>query len=298
MNQRYNFIPLTEKQNLDIVELAKQQKISIVSDDAPIANDLLLLLERKNITLLQYPIEDNGAKSFSAMFLTTSDAGIECSFIGLNTNDYYDNQIFSIVHELYHYAKKDEWHISRANESDSSDLTELFADKFAAEFILPLQTFKKIIVSEFEKSEISQIHTTTLLRFIARIHCTWWLPYKSIVRRLLEAGSINQNVYDVLYEIDARNASGEYYKIGLAIDETIFPMLNCITRKIGAQAADLEVLVRNYEDGITSEAEFIDDLSIFDKKPEGFGVSFEISPEDISETNELWNEGTKDESEC
>ena len=43
--------------------------------------------------------------------------------------------------------------------------------------------------------------------------------------------------------------------------------------------------------------EFINDLAIFSKKPEGFGVSFEISPENIAEINELWNEDIKDESE-
>ena len=94
------------------------------------------------------------------------------------------------------------------------------------------------------------------------------------------------------------NPSGEYFKIGLAIDETIFSILNCVTRKIGAQAADLEVLVRNYSDGITSESEFIDDLSIFGKKAEDLGVSFEINQEDISEINKLWDEGIKGESEC
>lgn len=284
---------LTEKQEFDIVELAKQQRNLLGSDDAPIANDLLLLLEKKNITLVQYPIEDDGTRSFGAMFLTTKDADIEFNFIGLNTNDYYDKQIFSIAHELYHYAKKDQWHISRDEEDKAGDFTELLADRFAAEFILPLQTFKKIIVSEFDKSKLFDLQLSTILRLIARIHCTWWLPYKSIVRRLLEAGSINQEIYHKLYQIEERRPDGEYYKIGLATNEHDFKMLNDITRKVGTGAADLEILVRNYEDGIISESQLADDLLLFRKTPEDFGVAFEIDEEDAVELNELFAEGAK-----
>ena len=284
---------LTEKQEFDIVELAKQQRNSLGSDDAPIANDLLLLLEKKHITLVQYPIEDDGTRSFGAIFLTTKDADIDFNFIGLNTNDYYDKQIFSIAHELYHYAKKDQWHISRDDEDKSGDFTELLADKFAAEFILPLHTFKKIVVSEFDKSELFDLQLSTILRFIARIHCTWWLPYKSIVRRLLEAGSINQEIYNRLYQIEERRPDGEYYKIGLTTNEHDFKMLNDITRKVGTGAADLEILVRNYEDGIISESQLADDLLLFGKTPEDFGVAFEIDEEDAVELNELFAEGAK-----
>ena len=163
----------------------------------------------------------------------------------------------------------------------------------AAEFILPLHTFKKIVVSEFDKSELFDLQLSTILRFIVRIHCTWWLPYKSIVRRLLEAGSINQEIYNRLYQIEERRPDGEYYKIGLTTNEHDFKMLNDITQKVGTGAADLEILVRNYEDGIISESQLADDLLLFGKTPEDFGVAFEIDEEDAAELNELFAEGAK-----
>jgi len=137
-------------------------------------------------------------------------------------------------------------------------------------------------VKEFGAIEISALPKSTLLRFIARLHCVWWLPYKAIVKRLLEARAITNAVFDELYAVEERTPTGQYYRIGLSTNPQYFTLLNTVTDKVGTSASNLEDALRNYEDDIISEDELIRGLQLFDVKPEDFGIEFvpDISDEE------------------
>lgn len=278
-----NEFSISPCEHFELAELAKKQKASVlIGTENPIGNDLSLFLEKNDIILLEYPIERAGSNSFSAMFLQTEANGQMFSFIGVNTADYYDKQIFAIAHELYHFASHDKPHISREGEQTNPD--ERKAEYYAAEFLLPLETLKGMIFVEFSKSDISNVSQIKLLRFIARIHCTWWLPYKAIVKRLCEANAITKKVYDSLYKIDERDESGPYYRIGCSTNEPYFKMFNTITKRIGTSAHNLEHVIRNFEDDIISEDELIQGLCLFNTSPEAFGVDF-----GVDESSEDWD---------
>ena len=100
-----NSVVLNEKQIQDIRMLAraKRQELGFVGE-TPIANDIFTILERLNIRLLEYPIISEGDRpAFSAAVMYSKEGNQELVFIGLNTADYFDKQIFAIAHELYHF---------------------------------------------------------------------------------------------------------------------------------------------------------------------------------------------------
>lgn len=264
---------IPEKTQSELAKQAKRLKGQLsIGDEAPIGNDLPAVLQKLGIILLEYPIQRTGSDSFSAIFCRVKVDDREVLFLGVNSWDYYDRQLFAIAHELYHFLNPGQPHISR--DDVAGNPIEQLADWFAAELLLPLQVLKTQIMDAFGKNEINGFSRSALLRFIARLQCTWWLPYKSIVHRLYEADAISEDTYQSLFSIDERNPGDMYYRIGEATSREAFHLLNKQTKRCGTESVNLEDCLRNYEDGIISEEELYDGLQLFDRTPEDFGISF------------------------
>lgn len=284
------FHKIPDMVQLDIARQARQLKGQLqVGNEVPIGNDLPMLLLQLNIILLEYPILRAGSDSFSALFWRTQAEGKPLHFLGVNSCDYYDRQLFAIAHELYHFLNQGVPHISR--DSIDQPPEEQRADWFAAEFLLPLQILKEKVLFAFGKNDISSFPLSKLLRFVAQLQCTWWLPYQSIIYRLAEADAINEVTFKKLFEIDARNTDGLYYRIGLATSKENFKLLNTVTMRTGTDGENLEVVLRNYEDGIISEEELYEGLSLFGVSPGDFGISFMPDETEDEETGGTGDEG-------
>lgn len=284
-------ISLNEIQIENIRKLAgdERRKLGFIGE-TPIANDIFTILENMNILLLEYPIKSDDVKpAFSAALMCSTEGDKELVFIGLNTADFFDKQIFAIAHELYHFYTKTGSHLSRLSEEEDS-YVEAEANRFAAEFLFPESTLKSIVLDEFKTSSLRKIQTKMLLRFIARLQCVWWLPYRSLVKRLREIDAVSDEQYERLYNIDERDLDGEYGRMGKAINKEVFVKLNTATNNIGTSPKDIEIIIRNFEDGIIDEDKFINTLNLFNKKPDDFGYKFEVSDEDIDEFEEFFNE--------
>ncbi|MBK5262623.1 MAG: ImmA/IrrE family metallo-endopeptidase [Peptostreptococcaceae bacterium] len=291
--KKNQFIVLNEVQVEEIRKLAKETRQSLSIGEMPIANDIFTLLEQLNIKLLEYPIQSEGDKpAFSAAMMYSEENGEELVFIGLNTADYFDKQIFAIAHELFHYYTKTGSHLSRLSEEDDS-LVEVKANRFAAEFLFSEVALKSIIIDEFKASKIEKVSEKAILRFIVRLQCTWWLPYRSIVKRLFEIGAISEGQYGKLYGINERNLDDEYGRMGLAFNEEVFKKLNSRTNSIGTSMKDIDIIVRNFEDGLISEDKLADTLSLFEKSPDDFGYGISVSDED--EFDDFFSRGDFDE---
>lgn len=290
-------IKLSEVQIEKIRKLARNIRESLgFIGETPIANDIFTILDKKDIILIEYPIKaENNKQAFSALLMYSEENNKEFVFIGLNTADYFDKQIFAIAHELYHYYTKTRTHLSRL-EDEENNIIEAKANRFAAELLLPKIVLEGIILDEFNTSSLEEFDIKTLFRFIARLQCTWWLPYHSIVKRLREINAISKNQYDELYAINERDLNGKYGKIGLAINSEIFEKLNKPTNAIGTSAKDIEIIIRNFEDNLIDEDKFSNTLSLFDRSPDDFGYKITVSDEDIDELNAFFNEEDKNES--
>jgi len=282
---------LKEYQIEEIKKLAKDKRIALgFTEEPPIANHLNTILDKLEIILVKMPIEGNNSKpSLSAIILNSKEGGENLVFIGVNSADYYDKQLFAISHELYHYFIQDEHPTNRAQ------LVEAKANYFAAEFLLPETTLKRKIFDEFKSHSLKDIDIRVLLRFIARMHCTWWLPYRSLVKRLWEIEVINENQYQEFYNIDERNLEGEYGKIGMATTSDIFLKLNTMTNTVSSSPIVIETIIRNFEDNLIDEESFIKLLGLFNKNPADYGYDISVLQEDLNEIDKLI-EGWADES--
>ena len=291
-----NPITLNEVQVDEIRKLAGEKRLSLgFVGETPIANDIFTILDRLDIMLLEYPIESEGDRpAFSAAIMYSEEGDKKLTFIGLNTADYYDKQIFAIAHELYHYYTKSGSHLSRPEDEESS-LIEIKANRFAAEFLLPETVLESIVLDEFKTSSLEKIQHKALLRFIARLHCTWWLPYRSLVRRLHEIGAISSEQYAELYSIDERDLQGEYGKAGLATNKDEFLKLNQPTKNIGTSPNEIEIIIRNFEDNLIDEDKFAETLSLFNRTPDEFGYEIKVSQEDIDELDAFFSGEDDDE---
>jgi Zn-dependent peptidase ImmA (M78 family) len=291
-----NPITLNEVQVDEIRKLAGDERrfLGFVGE-TPIANDIFTILDRLDIMLLEYPIEPEGDRpAFSAAIMYSEEDDKKLTFIGLNTADYYDKQIFAIAHELYHYYTKSGSHLSRPEDEESS-LIEVKANRFAAEFLLPETVLESIVLDAFKTSSLEKIQHKTLLRFIARLHCTWWLPYRSLVRRLHEIGAISSEQYAELYSVDERDLQGEYGKIGQATNKEEFLKLNQPTKNIGTSPNEIEIIIRNFEDNLIDEDKFAETLSLFNRTPDEFGYEIKVSQDDIDELDAFFSGEDDDE---
>lgn len=291
-----NLANLNEIQIDEIRKLAGEKRRSLgFVGETPIANDIFTILDKLDIMLLEYPIEPEGDRpAFSAAIMYSEEIDKKLTFIGLNTADYYDKQIFAVAHELYHYYTKSGSHLSRP-EDEENNLIEVKANRFAAEFLLPETVLESIVLDEFKTSLLEKIQHKTLLRFIARLQCTWWLPYRSLVRRLREIGAISSEQYTELYNVDERDLQGEYGKTGQAINKEVFLKLNQPTKNIGTSPNEIEVIIRNFEDNLIDEDKFSETLSLFNRTPDEFGYEIKISQDDLDELDAFFSGEDNDE---
>lgn len=284
----YRKIKLSTHDIESIRELAKDKRFSLgFSGDPPIANDIHTILEKLNIILLEYPIgAASGKPAFSAVILCSEEGMESLVFIGLNTADYFDKQIFAIAHELYHFFSKAGSHLSR-QDGQENDVVEAKANRFAAEFLLPEDVLRRRVFQEFKSYSLEEVQTKVLLRFIARLHCTWWLPYRSLVKRLWEIQAITERQYQELYQIDERNLEGEYGRIGRSTQSDAFIKLNTATKTIGSSPRAIETILRNFEDNLIDEDTFARTLGLFNKSPGDYGYEISISQADMDEIHDF-----------
>lgn len=287
-------IMLNEVQLEEIRKLARDKRQSLsIAGEMPIANDIFTILDQLNIKLLEYPIQSEGDRpAFSAAIMYSEEDNEELVFIGLNTADYFDKQIFAVAHELFHYYTKTGSHLSRLADIENT-LIEEKANRFAAEFLFPEVALRSTILDEFKTSNLEKTPDKKILRFIARLQCIWWLPYRSIVKRLHEVGYISEEQYNRLYSLNERDLKAEYGRMCMAFNVDVFSKLNSRTNSIGTSMRDIDIIIRNFEDGLINEDKLADTLSLFDKSPDDFGYQVIVSDED--EFDDFFSEGNSDE---
>ena len=285
MNKQNSYV-LKREEIEEVKQLANQTRKDFgVFPDVPLGSDIRMLLEKEDILLCEYPFADSeGTHTYGN--ITWFRSGEDTfTFIGLNTSSFYDEQIFALAHEIYHYKTKTGKAYSPDMETED-EIIEKKADRFAAELLLPEVVLKKLVLDSFNTCDISSFAELKILRFVARLQCDWWLPYKSLIKRLSEENYINKAVYEKLYNIKCRSEESVYGKILKNTDSEISALLNKKTKSIGISNNVLETIINNYEDGLIDDDEFAKLLALFDKKPDDYG--FEIVDELDDELKEYF----------
>ncbi|WP_408895247.1 ImmA/IrrE family metallo-endopeptidase [Paenibacillus taichungensis] len=276
---------LTTEDLYTIEELAKEKRRMLELGMGPLGDNLFKVLRTLGIQLIQIPFsneENESDNPLAALYLSSKEEdGYSICYIGLNTSDYWDKQIFALAHELYHHFESSDPFVLCRGLDHSSDIRELKANRFAAEFLLPTE---KLIHEIKEKNrgnhDLKGWSTNALLRLIAEVHCDYRLPFKAIVRRLLEVGAISKATLENLLKFDARDSEGIYYTLGANINLKTFQQLNSRTNLFGVEGENLGKLIENYEEGKVSLSELSDDLSLFGKSLDDYKLMESSDSED------------------
>ncbi|MGG5252411.1 ImmA/IrrE family metallo-endopeptidase [Neobacillus sp. SM06] len=278
---------LTDKNIFEIKELVKEKRGQLNIGMGPIGENIFKIARQLNIKLVFLPIDnkDNPDDAFSALYLVSKETNRDISFIGLNTSQRQDRQIFSIAHELYHHWTGTTLSVCHLDD-EKSELVELKANRFAAEFLLPYETlFYEIGLKNEGKNNLYNFSYAGLLRFIALLHCDYRLPFKAIVRRLHETKAINETQLELLNKENSRDPEGLYFKIGISQDENVFKKLNEPTFTSGVDGENIDLMINLLENGTVTLEELSEDLSLFDKNLGNFGLEEDVDQEDLDEIN-------------
>lgn len=283
---------LTPKDLYEIGESAKEKRRLFDIGMGPLGDNIFKLVRKLDISLIFYPIqiEEERSNQFSALYCAIDVGHDRMRFIGVNTYDYYDKQIFALAHELYHHFESSGTLVCRIQD-DPDELRELRANRFAAEFLLPSDTLRdELLAFNDGQLMLSNLSYTSLLRFIARLHCDYRLPYKAIVRRLNEIGAVTDEQHDRLMVESVRTEDTRYYWIALTINKHVFEHLNARTMEVGADGEKIGKLIQSFEDELIPLPELAEDLLLFGKSIDEFGLEEAVDDADLADVRELFEE--------
>lgn len=277
---------LTESDVYSIEKMARDKRLLNELGMGPLGDNLFKVIRSLGIQLVQVPFleeGDNNADPFSALYLSSREHGHTICYIGVNTTDYWDKQMFALAHELYHHYESSEPFVLCRGLEHVSEMHELKANRFAAEFLLPTE---KLINEIKDKNDgdlkLTKWGKSRLLRLIAEIHCDYRLPYKAIVRRLHEVGAVHADYLHILLQVDARDPNGLYWTIANNVNHHTFTQLNRRTQSFGVEGENLGKLLDNFESGFISLQELSEDLSLFGKSLEDYKLMEDIIDDEES----------------
>ncbi|OXS56543.1 hypothetical protein B1A99_19635 [Cohnella sp. CIP 111063] len=139
----------------------------------------VLELIQQEATLLKYPIKDN---ELCAFVCKKKDR----VFVYINTFIPREKQVFAAAHELYHIwydqDKLNQTEIlnDQVLENKTDDINELKANLFAALLLVPAEVLNNEIISRGIQKDSLKIED------IVRLMALFYVPFKTIVRRLFE----------------------------------------------------------------------------------------------------------------
>lgn len=139
----------------------------------------VLDLIQQEATLLKYPIKDDEL----CAFVCKKKGRV---FVYINTFIPREKQVFAAAHELYHIwydqDKLNQTEIlnNQVLENDTDDINELKANLFAALLLVPTEVLSNELKSRGIQKDSLKIED------IVRLMALFYVPYKTIVRRLFE----------------------------------------------------------------------------------------------------------------
>lgn len=152
-----------------------------------IRDDVFSVLER-DCKVLYYSLDD----TIEGCHILKPVNGKMEQFVFINTDKVVQEQVWTAAHELGHV-----WQVDRfVKESDETceENIETIVGRFAAEFLMPDKIFieevrNKLIEYQFQGETISRHMMVELVTYLMNFFCT---PYKSVIRRFIETGFVNE----------------------------------------------------------------------------------------------------------
>lgn len=199
----FNTTSLSQKEIAEIKVLAREKRVDYAL--APMGTNVFDWIRRQNSDIRFELVPFDSEKIDGMLYIPTT--GKERAYIVLNANKPLVNQIFTAVHEYYHYLKdyqdfKDKPYI--CDFSMLKNVNEKKASRFAAEVLLPEDALLHEVRSYFFNSKLRNIKEKDFVQYAALalfLTMKYQMPLKAVIYRLAEEGYIGKvNKYIENYE--------------------------------------------------------------------------------------------------
>ncbi len=199
-------LPIQEREKIEEKALY-QRRMYDLGDESPIGLKIFSIIENVyNSFILLYPFKTKNVAGF------TKKQG-DLIQIFVNTGFNLNYQVFAAAHELYHLIELRENNsnkiiicnnkdISEGIEDTILDINETKANYFSVALLMPQSVIKK----RFNNFEDKKYHEEDLILKILELQYEYEIPYKTILKRLIELKIIGSTRYKKLKDYDKRTS--------------------------------------------------------------------------------------------
>lgn len=170
----------------------------LIINNEVIRDDIFSILESKSI-VIYYPLKDEDNRGFHVKRIVHDKLA---DFVYINTSMPLEEQIFTAAHELGHICDVASYVWQNIGEKVPMSLKqeEDITDRFAADLLMPGESFKKLFEAHMRELGITDniVSMEQLVRLMAFLVTDFLCPYEAVRRRLLELNIISEEVGDIL----------------------------------------------------------------------------------------------------
>jgi Zn-dependent peptidase ImmA (M78 family) len=285
-----------------IQQLANKQRNDDKLNGNSVGSKIFAILQNKGINVLLFSLSNKVKNSLLGLYIRKPNSVMNKSshYIAINTSVPYDDMIFNLCHEYYHFLTDDVDQVLITRSRVEDNINEVKANRFAAEYLLPKHDFELFIQSENDGVlDLNDYPTNSIYRLISMSVLKYRVAYQVVVKRLVEINSINEEYAKKLLILRERDSSSMYYNIGVTLGGDEFKYLNrsceesntsVVTSKGNTIVSDI---FHNYDKGRIPLETLRKDLAIFGIDMKSFGYEDEepVFDKDLMEMFED-NEGT------
>ena len=190
----FNTASLSQEEIAEIKVLAREKRVDYGL--APMGTNVFDWIRKQNSDIRFELVPFESEKIDGMLYIPTT--GKERAYIVLNANKPLINQIFTAVHEFYHYLKdyqkfKDNPYV--CDFSMLKDVNEKKASRFAAEVLLPEDALLHEVRSYLPKMIHRNIKEKDFVQYAAlTLYLTmkYQMPLKAVIYRLAEEGYLDK----------------------------------------------------------------------------------------------------------
>lgn len=201
----------------------------------------------------------------------------------LNTNRTLGYEIFTAAHEIYHLIENASSIIEKTvieeEDEKSTDASEVAADIFASELLMPESDIKV----EYDRIMRSNRLSYPDEAVVITLQQIYFVEYKAITKRLVELGLINENK---AIELD-RILQNEHDLYKLTLKLGYENSINEPTKTVLLPKTFMKAIEENYKLGNTSFEELEAIFGYCDLPPEHFGYEEQLSEAAIAIMNKI-----------
>lgn len=184
----FNTDSLSPNEIADIKQLSREKRVDYAL--APMGTGVFSWILKQNSNLRFELVPFDSQKIDGMLYIPTT--GKERAYIILNANKPLINQIFTAVHEYYHYVKDYQKFKETPYICDFSmlkDVNEMRACRFAAEILLPEEALSHEMQDFFRAMGTNNMKMTDFDRFATLsivLTVRYQMPLKAVIYRLAE----------------------------------------------------------------------------------------------------------------